>query len=136
MQQAIATSVLDIVKHIVRKRLGAQAGDLNEEDRHFEYLLGRNASADQGDEDAEPNRAMLNLLIDVLEQQGDSKECIQLKQHVIGILDDLIKIRDYVLPLFIGQGILVFLLKILFDPASYRVDSRQFEEFKQSPTSR
>jgi len=49
---------------------------------------------------------------------------------VVGILDDVIKIRDYVLPLFIEQGILVFLLKILFDPTSYRVDSKPFEEFK------
>ena len=59
-----------------------------------------------------------------------------MKQHVIGILDDLIKIRDYVLPLFIGQGLLVFLLQILFEPASYRIDRTQHEESKQSPLGR
>ena len=35
---------------------------------------------------------------------------------MIGILNDVIKIRKYAETLFTQQGILVFLLKILFDP--------------------
>ena len=79
---------------------------------------------------------MLNLLWDVLEQQGDSIECIKLKQHVIGILGDVIKIKDYVLPLFSTQGILVFLLKILFDQEKYPIDACLNRSFVHSPLIR
>ena len=44
---------------------------------------------------------------------------IELKQAVLGILNDVIKIREYVSTLFTEQGILVFLLKILFDRNIY-----------------
>ena len=53
--------------------------------------------------------------MDVLEQRGSSLAAIELKQAVLGILNDVIKIREYVLKLFTEQGLLVFLLKILFD---------------------
>lgn len=53
--------------------------------------------------------------MDVLEQRGSSIAAIELKQAVLGILSDVIKIREYVATLFTEQGILVFLLKILFD---------------------
>ena len=65
-----------MIKHIVKRRLFAQAGDLNEEDRHFEFLLGLGANADDSEESLEPNKAVLNLLFNVLEQKGDSNECI------------------------------------------------------------
>ncbi len=54
--------------------------------------------------------------MDVLEQRGSSKECIELKQRVIGMLVDVIRLGEYIIPLFLEQGILVFLLQILFDP--------------------
>ena len=57
--------------------------------------------------------------MDVLEQRGSSMAAIELKQAVLGILNDVIKIREYVATLFTEQGILVFLLKILFDRNIY-----------------
>ena len=57
--------------------------------------------------------------MDVLEQRGSSVAAIELKQAVLGILNDVIKIREYVSTLFTEQGILVFLLKILFDRNIY-----------------
>lgn len=39
-----------------------------------------------------------------------------MKQSVIGILNDVIKLDAYVLQVFVEKGILYFLLKIMFDP--------------------
>ena len=52
-----------------------------------------------------------------------------LKQHVIGILKKVIKIRDntYTDKLFKQQGILVFILKILFNPKAIRIENVQIE---------
>jgi len=97
--------VLDIIKHIVKQRLES-LGDLNliyETNEHYEFLLEKES------------KALFKLLIDVLEQRGKSTGCIGLKQKVIGFLSDVIKLRDYVVPLFTQQGIVVYLLQILFD---------------------
>jgi len=106
------------VKHIVKKRLGVQGGELNQareyrfavqphdedEASHCDFLLGPE------------NHSLFKLLMDVLEQRRDSDECVELKHKVIDILNDVIKLQKYVLPLFSKRGIIVFLLKILFDP--------------------
>ena len=118
-EHQVARAVLKIVQHIVKKRLGNQVGDLNhlhredmrfaalpqeqDEDQHCNYLLGSE------------NKALRKLIMDVLEQRGSSKECIELKQRVIGMLVDVIRLGEYIIPLFLEQGILVFLLQILFD---------------------
>ena len=44
---------------------------------------------------------------------------------MIGILGDVIRLKDYVLPLFGTHGLLVFLLKILYDPEKYPIEANQ-----------
>lgn len=95
------------MKHIAKQRLESLV-DFNlaydvQKNKHYEFLLERQ------------NKSLFKLLIDVLEQRGDSPGCILLKQKVIGFLSDVIKLRDYVVPLFVQQGLVVYLLQILFD---------------------
>lgn len=74
-----------------------------QKNKHYEFLLERE------------NRSLFKLLIDVLEQRDESAGGVMLKQKVIGFLSDLIKLKDFVVPLFVQQSLVVFLLQILFD---------------------
>ena len=77
----------------MKQRLEKQGELITAYDRpkhsHYEFLL------------ANENRALFKLLIDVLEQRGNSPGCIVLKQKAIGFLTDVVKLGDFVVSLFV-----------------------------------